>query len=149
MADDWDFDELYANTWTEEDRRTHADQPVSEKRLPAAWALALLLGPLGAAWFYLGRPAVGAGKLVLTAAGVVLLLALERAVVGQTLLALAATWAVIDLFMLLAGALRTPDGRRLAGYSRWAGPCAAVTVLLLVGLLVVGMILGGIGAVSD
>lgn len=148
MADDWDFDELYANTWTEEDRRAHADQPVSTKRLPVAWGLALLLGPVGAAWFYLGRPAVGAAKLVLAAAGVVLLLTLERAVLGQTLLALAAAWAVIDLFMLLAGALRDRDGRRLAGHSRWAGPCAALTVLLLVGLLVVGMILGGIGAVS-
>lgn len=148
MADDWDFEDLYANTWTEEDRRAHAEQPASEKKLLTAWALALLPGLFGATWFYLQRPIVGTLKLLLTAGGIALLVLLERAVLGQTLLALAGTWTVIELLLLLTGTLRDRDHRRLQGFTRWAGPCAAITVLLLVGLLVVGMVLGGIGAVG-
>lgn len=147
MADDWDFDELYANTWTEEDRRVHADQPVSEKRLPTAWLLGLVLGPVGGLWFYLGRPAVGVLKILLTAAGIGLFLG-GATTFGNVALAFTEIWIIMDMILLLTSTLRDRRGLALAGRARWTGPCAALTILIAVGALVISMITGGMDAVS-
>lgn len=128
MAEDYDLDELYANTYTEQDRQEFESQPVSEKRFLVAWLLGLLLGLFGADRFYLGRIGSGAAKL-LTLGGL-------------------GAWVLIDLFLLLSGSLRDRDERRLDGYTRFAGPCAAVTILLVALALVLGLIIGTSTAVT-
>ncbi len=129
MPENYDLDELYANTYTEEDQREFESQPVSEKRFLTAWLLGLLLGLVGADRFYLGRTGSAVAKL-LTVGGL-------------------GAWMLIDLFLLLSGSLRDRQDRRLDGYTRWAGRCAAVTILAVAMTLVLGLIIGTSTAVTS
>ncbi|MDR8018046.1 TM2 domain-containing protein [Nesterenkonia aerolata] len=129
MAENYDLDELYANTYTDEDRHQFENQPVSDRRFLTAWLLSLFLGLLGADRFYLGRPGSAVVKLV-------------------SLGGLGA-WVLIDLFLLLSGTLRDREDRRLEGYTRYAGRCAAATVLLVALALVLGLVIGTSSAVTS
>lgn len=129
MAENYDLEELYANTYTEADRRKFENQPVSEKRFVTAWLLSLLVGVLGADRFYLGFYGSATAKL-LTLGGV-------------------GVWVIIDLFLLLSGSLRDREDRRLAGYTKYAGRCAAVTVLLATLALMAALVIGTSTAVTS
>lgn len=147
MASDYDFEELYANTYTESDRLAYENQPVSEKKFFTTWLLALTLGIIGAHRFYLGMVAIGMIKTVLACAAVILLV-LEQQTIGLLILGIAMAWVLIDLILLLTGTLRDRKDHQLQGYQRLAGRCAAVTVLAVVILLVVAMVIGSSTAVS-
>ncbi|WP_049897486.1 NINE protein [Nesterenkonia massiliensis] len=147
MARDYDLDELYANTYTEEDRRAFENQPTSEKKFLVAWALALFLGPIGAQRYYLGFLPTAMLKTLMCCGGAVLLV-LEAVTPGLALLGVVGAWTIIDLFLLLSGTMRDGKDHRLAGYAKYGGICAALTVLILVGFVVVAMVLGTSAAVS-
>lgn len=141
MAGVYDLDELYANTYTEEDRRAFENQPESAKKFLIAWALALFLGPVGAQRYYLGYIPTAVLKTALCCGGAVFM-ALGLANIGLALLAVVGAWTVIDLFLLLSGTMRDQADHRLAGYTRYGGICAALTVLVLVGWLVLALVIG-------
>lgn len=148
MGGDYDLDELYANTYTDEDRLAFENQPTSHKKFLIAWALALFLGPLGAQRYYLGYFPTAVLKTVLLCSGIVLVV-LNLASVGLALIGAVSAWTIIDLFLLLSGTMRDRADHRLAGFTQYAGICAAVTVLVLVSLLVVALVAGtsaGVGA---
>ncbi|GAA1137099.1 TM2 domain-containing protein [Nesterenkonia lutea] len=147
MADQYDFEELYANTYTPEDQRAHESQPTSEKRFVPAWALTLLLGPTGAHRWYLQRPISATLMLLVTLAGVVLLVA-EQSTVGLLCITVVFVWTLIDLIMLLTGSMRDRQDHRLAGHRERAGVCSAITVGLLALALMVSLVLGTSAAVS-
>ena len=147
MARDYDLDELYANTYTEEDRRAFENQPTSEKKFLVAWALALFLGPIGAQRYYLGFLPTAMLKTLMCCGGAVLLV-LEVVTPGLALLGVVGAWTIIDLFLLLSGTMRDRKDHRLAGYAKYVGICAALTVLILVGFVVVAMVVGTSAAVS-
>lgn len=139
MAGHYDLDELYSNTYTEEDRLAFENQPTSRKALLPAWALALLLGLTGAHRYYLGHAPTAAVQSVLLG-GVVVLMGFELTSVALALVGIAGAWMIIDLFLLLSGTLRDRAGHRLRGFTKYAGICAAVTVLVLVLLLFVALV---------
>ncbi|GAA1813887.1 TM2 domain-containing protein [Nesterenkonia flava] len=141
MAGDYDLDELYANTYTEQDRLAFETQPISEKKFLIAWTLALFLGPIGAQRYYLGLLPTALLKTALFCAGLVLL-AVELTSAGLALLGIVGAWTIIDLFLLLSGTMRDRKDHRLDGYTKYGGICAAITVLALVGMVVVAMIVG-------
>lgn len=147
MGGQYDLDELYANTYTEEDRLAFENQPTSEKSFLTAWVLALLLGPIGAHRCYLGHLPTAVLKTVLFGGGVALL-GLELSIPGLALVGVAAAWMIIDLFLLLSGTMRDKAGHRLHGFTKYAGFCAAVTVLALVLLLFVALVAGTSSRVS-
>ena len=147
MAGHYDPDELYSNTYTEEDRLAFEGQPTSEKKFLIAWALALFLGPLGAQRYYLGRLPTAALKTGLLCSGLVLL-ALELPNVGLALIGVVSAWTIIDLFLLLTGSMRDTAGERLDGFTKYAGVCAAVTVLVVVLLLFIALVAGTSSGVS-
>lgn len=147
VTGDYDMDELYANTWTEQDRLSFENQPVSAKKFLIAWALALFLGPIGAQRYYLGFFPTAVFKTVMLGTGVVLL-TLGADNLGLALIGIVSAWTVIDLFLLLSGTMRDTKDQRLDGYTRYAGVCAAVTVLLLVSFLVVALVMGTSTGVS-
>ncbi|WP_191089727.1 NINE protein [Nesterenkonia ebinurensis] len=147
MAGDYDLDELYANTYTEDDRQAFENQPESEKKFLIAWALALFLGPLGAQRYYLGYIPTAVLKTTLCCAGAVLMTA-GVTNIGSALIGVVGAWTVIDLFLLLSGTMRDQADHRLSGYTRYGGICAALTVLVLVGWLIVALIIGTSAGVS-
>lgn len=141
MADQYDFEELYANTYTEADRRAYESQPTSRKRFAIAWLLTLLLGPAGAHRWYLDRRVTAVLMAVVSVAAVVLM------VLGQTSLGLlcvtvAFAWTLLDMIMLLAGSMRDTQDRRLAGHRERAGVFSAITVVLLALLLMAALVIG-------
>jgi len=141
MAGHYDLDELYSNTYTEEDRLAFENQPTSRKALLPAWALALFLGLTGAHRYYLGHVPSAAAQTVLFG-GVVILIGFELTSVALALIGVAASWLIIDLFLLLSGTLRDRPGHRLRGFTRYAGVCAAITVVIVVLLLFVALVAG-------
>lgn len=147
MSSDYDLDELYANTYTEEDRLAHENQPISEKKFLIAWLLALFLGVIGGQRYYLGHIPTAVLKTALFTAGVALVV-VDLPVIGLAFIGIVGAWTVIDLFLLISGTMRDRAGRRLAGHARFGSICAAATVLVLVGILVVAMIIGTSTGVS-
>lgn len=147
MGGHYDFDELYSNTYTEEDRLAFENQPTSEKSFVVAWALALVLGLVGAHRYYLGHVSTSVVKAVLLGAAAALLLG-EITSAGLALLGIAAAWMIIDLFLLLSGTMRDKAGHRLKGFTKHAGVCAVVTVLMFVLLLFVALVVGTSSGVS-
>lgn len=148
MGGDYDLDELYANTYTDEDRHAFENQPTSHKKFLIAWALALFLGPIGAQRYYLRYFPTAVLKTVLLSFGAALV-AVGLASLGLALIGVVGAWTIIDLFLLLSGTMRDRADHRLDGFTKYAGICAAVTVLVLVGLLVVALVAGtsaGVGA---
>lgn len=137
----YDLEELYANTWTEEDRREFEDQPVSSRHFLIAWALALFLGPFGAQRYYLGRIPTALLKTAMfcTAVGGFLTGAYG---VAMSFITVVGAWTIIDLFLLISGTMGDVDDHRLAGYEKWAARCAAITVLVLVSMLVAALVIG-------
>lgn len=147
MGGDYDLDELYANTYTEEDRRAFENQPTSHKKFLTAWLLALFLGPVGAQRYYLGHFPTAVLKTALLCSGTVLLI-LDAESVGLALIGVVGAWTIIDLFLLLSGSIRDRSDHRLDGFTKYAGICAAITVLVLVGLLIVALVAGTSAGVS-
>lgn len=141
MSSGYDLDELYANTYTEEDRLAYESQPISEKKFLIAWLLALFLGPIGGQRYYLGYIPTAVLKSALFAAGVVLVV-LDLPVIGLAFVGIVSAWTVIDLFLLISGTMRDRADRQLDGHARFGSLCAALTVLVLVGILVVALIIG-------
>ncbi|WP_120005727.1 hypothetical protein [Nesterenkonia muleiensis] len=147
MSGDYDFDELYANTYTDQDRLAFENQPLSEKKFLLAWALALFLGPIGAQRYYLGYFPTAVLKTSMFIAGAVLLV-LEMSMIGLSMLGVVGAWTVIDLFLLISGTMRDRADHRLQGHTRFGGICSAVTVLVLVGWMIVALIIGTSAGVS-
>ncbi|NDK31283.1 NINE protein [Nesterenkonia haasae] len=141
MAGDYNLEDLYANTYTEEDRLAFETQPESSKNFVIAWALALFLGPIGAQRYYLGYFVTAVVKTSLFSAGVVLLL-LDIPNAGLALIGVVGAWTIIDLFLLLSGTMRDTADHRLRGFTRFGGVCAAATVAVLVGWLIVALVIG-------
>ena len=141
MSGDYDLDELYANTFTDEDRLAFENQPISDKKFLLAWALALFLGPIGAQRYYLGYIPTAVLKTSLFIAGVVLL-SINVAIIGLGLIGVVGAWTVIDLFLLISGTMRDRADHRLAGHARFGTICGAVTVLVLVGWMIVALVVG-------
>ncbi|MCH8561921.1 TM2 domain-containing protein [Nesterenkonia sp. LB17] len=141
MADQYDFEELYANTYTEADQRAYESQPTSEKRFVIAWLLTLLMGPAGAHRWYLNRP-VTASLMVLVSIAAVALMVSGFANLGLLCITIIFTWTLIDLIMLLAGSMRDRADLRLAGHRERAGVCSAITMLLLAVGLVFALVVG-------
>lgn len=147
MGENHDLDDLYANTYTEEDRRAFENQEISKKKFLIAWALALFLGPMGAQRYYLGRIPTGVFKTLMFATAM-FGFSTEQLNIGFVFMGVVGAWTIIDLFLLLSGTMRDRHDVRLAGYRRWAGPCGAVTVLALVGFLIAALVIGTSSAVS-
>ncbi|GAA1172232.1 TM2 domain-containing protein [Nesterenkonia xinjiangensis] len=147
MGEMHDLDDLYANTYTEEDRRAFESQPTSEKKFLIAWALALVLGPLGAQRYYLGRIPTGVVKSLMFGTAMVGF-ATGALNLGFIFMGVVGAWTIIDLFLLLSGTMSDRKDVRLDGFRRWAGPCAAITVLVLVGFLIAALVIGTSSAVS-
>lgn len=88
------------------------------KSFVTTWLLSLFLGGWGIDRFYLGQPGLGVVKL-LTGGGF-------------------GIWALIDLIMILAGAMRDSLGRPLAGYEQnrtmaiWVTVCIIIAQIVLV-----------------
>lgn len=141
MPGHYDLDELYANTYTEEDRQAFENQPVSEKKFLIAWALALFGGPIGSQRYYLGYYPTAVVKTGLFCAGLLLAWA-GLLTVGLALIGVVGAWTIIDLFLLISGSMRDKQDRRLEGFTRYAGVCAAITVFTLAALLVVALVVG-------
>ncbi len=140
MSGDYDLDDFYANTYTEEDKAVFEAEPESSRRFLTAWALALLLGPLGAQRYYLGLLPTAITKTFLFGCAVVFVL-LDNVNVSLLFMGIVTTWTIIDLFLLLSGSMRGRDELRLSGFRRYAGPCAAITVLVLVGFLITALVM--------
>jgi hypothetical protein len=93
--------------------------PASEKSFVVTWLLAWLLGVFGVDRFYLGK--VGTGLLKLFTFG------------GLGI------WALVDLALVLTGAQRDRQGRRLAGYNQHKKLAWIVTAAWIVlGVIVSG-----------
>lgn len=141
MASDYDLDELYANTYTEEDRIAFEQQPISHKKFLIAWALALFCGPFGAQRYYLGYIPTAVFKTLLFCGGVAFMIT-GVVNLGLPLIGVVGAWTIVDLFLLLSGTMRDRADHRLDGYTRYAGFCAAFTVLTLVGFLITALVIG-------
>lgn len=141
MADQYDFEELYANTYTEADQRAYETQPTSKKRFVTAWLLTLLLGPTGAHRWYLSRPGTAAIMVVVSLAAVVLMVS-GQSNLGLLCITIIFAWTLIDLIMILTGSMRDREDLRLAGHRERAGLCSAITMLLLAIGLVFALVLG-------
>lgn len=142
-----ELDDLYANTYTEEDRLAFENQPTSRKKFLIAWALALFLGPMGAQRYYLGRIPTGALKTLMFGTAMVGF-AVGEPNLGLIFMGVVGAWTIIDLFLLLSGTMSDRKDLRLDGFRRWAGPCAAFTVLVLVGFLIAALVIGTSTAVG-
>lgn len=137
----YDLDELYANTWTEEDRQEFENQPVSSRRFLVAWALALFMGPFGAQRYYLGRIPTALLKTGMFCTAVTGFITGSYGL-AMPFITVVGAWTIIDLFLLISGTMGDAQDHRLAGYQKWAARCAAVTVLVLVGMLVAALVIG-------
>jgi hypothetical protein len=141
MADQYDFEELYANTYTEADQRAYETQPTSKKRFAIAWLLTVLLGPAGAHRWYLDRP-ISASLMALVSIAAIVLMVSEQANLGLLCITIVFAWTLIDLIMLLTGSMRDRSDLRLAGHRERAGVFSAITMLLLAVGLVFALVLG-------
>ena len=97
------------------------------KSFVATWLLAWFLGSFGIDRFYLGKVGTGILKLI-TVGGF-------------------GIWSLIDLFMTLAGAQTDKWGRPLDGYQQNKTIAWVITLVVMFGGLVVGMIMGAGAAV--
>ena len=80
-------------------------------------------------------------KTLLLSTGVAMV-SLNLVSVGLSLVGIVSAWTIIDLFLLLSGTMRDRADHRLDGFTKYAGICAAVTVLVLVSMLVVALVIG-------
>jgi len=134
-------DDFYANTFTEEDQAAFEAEPESPRKFLIAWALALFLGPIGAQRYYLGLIPTALTKTLLFGCAAVFA-ALDNVNVSLLFMSVVTAWTIVDLFLLLSGTMRDQHETRLSGFQKFAGPCAAVTVLVLVGLLITALVMG-------
>lgn len=100
----------------------------SDKSFIATWLLSWLLGGLGVDRFYLGKIGTGIVKLI-TLGGL-------------------GVWSLIDLILVLAGATRDKQGRRLAGFEQHRVIAWAVTGAVVVLSIIIAAVSGG-GASSS
>ncbi len=147
MADQYDFDELYANTYTAADQLAHESEPTSEKRFVPAWALTLFLGPTGAHRWYLTRR-ISALLMLAASLTTVALLVAGQQTLGLLCLTVVIAWTLIDLIMLLTGSMRDRADLRLAGHRERAGLCAAITVILLALVLMISLMISASARVT-
>lgn len=138
---DYDLDEMYANTYTEDDRLAYEARPISDKSFVIAWIGALVGGLIGAQRWYLGLIPTAMVKTLLFCAALAFF-AIEQLGLALGTMSITGAWTIIDLFLLLSGTMRDRNDHELRGYTRWAGPCAAVTVLWLAGMLLVALVMG-------
>ncbi|MFJ2619117.1 TM2 domain-containing protein [Glutamicibacter sp. NPDC087344] len=94
------------------------------KSFIATWLLSWFLGGLGIDRFYLGKVGTGILKLV-TFGGL-------------------GIWALIDIILILVGAMRDKYGYRLAGYEQHKKTAWIITIVLLV----LGISFGSLSAPS-
>ncbi len=134
-------DDFYANTFTEEDQAAFEAEPESPRKFLIAWAAALVLGPLGVHRYYLGLiPTAVTKSLLFGCAAVCVALGYVNA--SLVFMGVVTAWTIVDLFLLLSGTMRDRHDRRLIGFRRYAGPCAAITVMVLVGFLITALVVG-------
>jgi hypothetical protein len=76
---------------------------VSERKILPAALLCFLLGPFGAHRFYAGKTGSGVAMLVLT-----------LSIIGVVVTGI---WALVDLIVLIVGAFRDGDGRKLRDWT--------------------------------
>ena len=106
---------------------THDGQAgTPQKSFLITWILAWLLGMFGADRFYLGKVGTAILKLV-TLGGLGL-------------------WSFIDLILVLAGAQRDKEGRRLEGYDQYKKIAILITVVVWVLSVVAGILSGALSA---
>ncbi|WP_084515993.1 TM2 domain-containing protein [Microbacterium luticocti] len=98
--------------------------PAEGRQFLAAWLLSYFLGVFGVDRFYLGK--VGTGLLKLFTLG------------G------AGIWWLVDLILILAGAMRDRAGRPLVGFDRYKVIAWIVTAVLVV----VGIVAGSVGGAT-
>ena len=103
--------------------------PVSQKSFVVTWLLSLFLGALGIDRFYLGKIGTGILKLI-TGGGL-------------------GIWALIDLLIILFGAMRDKYGRPLEGYEENKRVAWIVTIILLLVTGIGSYSYGGFAAFSD
>lgn len=101
-----------------------AGQGESDKSFIATWLFAWLLGGLGVDRFYLGKIGTGIAKL-LTLGGL-------------------GVWALVDLVLVLAGAQKDKEGRRLAGYDQYKKIAWIVTAVVIVLGVVANVVSGSL-----
>lgn len=106
-----------------------AGQGESDKSFVATWLFAWLLGGLGVDRFYLGKIGTGVAKL-LTLGGL-------------------GIWALVDLVLVLVGAQRDKEGRRLAGYEQHKKIAWIVTAVVIVLGIVANVVSGSLLAASS
>lgn len=92
----------------------------SGKSFVVTWLLSWFLGGLGVDRFYLGKVGTGIAKL-LTLGGL-------------------GVWAIIDIILVLTGAQRDKNGRRLAGYDK----NKKVVWIITLAIVVLGMLIGAL-----
>lgn len=91
----------------------------SDKSYVVAWLLSLLLGTFGIDRFYLGRIGTGILKLI-TLGGL-------------------GVWTLVDWICITLGVVRDKQGRTLNGYSKNRRPVQALSLLIFIVCLVVGL----------
>ncbi|GAA3773818.1 hypothetical protein GCM10022240_27110 [Microbacterium kribbense] len=94
--------------------------PSAAKSFVTAWLLSYLLGVLGVDRFYLGKVGTGILKLI-TFGGF-------------------GVWVLIDLILILTGAMRDKAGRPLVGYDQHKKVAWIVTAALIVAGIVIGSV---------
>lgn len=101
--------------------------PNPPKSFMTTWLFSFFLGGLGIDRFYIGNVGLGVGKLLTSLFGSFLF-------VGWI-------WPIIDLILLLAGKFRDSQGRELEGYEQNKKTAIWVTVGVLGGLTLIGIVI--------